>query len=162
MVPWLARALALVGTRETVGPASNPVIMEWAAAIGGWVRSFFVNDSIPWCALFADHCLRWAGVRAPGTLAARDFLKWGVPLSQPALGCVAVFARPGGAHVFFYLGETADAIFGVGGNQSDQVSRTWISRGRLLGYRWPSDWRLPVGGPVLLSRSGAPLSKDEA
>ncbi|MEM1307595.1 MAG: glycosyl hydrolase 108 family protein, partial [Pseudomonadota bacterium] len=46
--------------------------------------------------------------------------------SNPALG-----------HVGFLVGATADALFLLGGNQSDQVNVTRFARSRLLGLRLP-------------------------
>jgi uncharacterized protein (TIGR02594 family) len=162
MPPWLVIARRYLGLRETPGPASNPVIVRWAAALTGWWRTFFTNDGLPWCAVFVNQCLAEAGVGGTGTARAADFERWGVPLHDPALGAIVTFRRPTGRHVGFYLGETAEAIRVFGGNQGDAVSEIWIAKSRMTSMRWPATWALPTTGRVYLAADGAPLSKDEA
>lgn len=160
---WLAAARRHLGLRELPGPGSNPEIVEWAKAEGGWVAEYYKGDDIPWCALFVCHCLREAGVQDPATLAAADFAAWGQPLARGAVapGAVLVFKRPGGGHVGFYVGERPDAYRVLGGNQSDAVTETWVARERLYAVRWPGEVAAPVPRPVLLAADGAPLSTNE-
>jgi uncharacterized protein (TIGR02594 family) len=160
--PWYLIAQDHLGVREIPGKTNNPVIMAWATKIGGWIRSFYKEDSIPWCALFVNAMLSECGLTGSGSLAARSFETWGQRLTTPVVGAIAVFARKGGGHVGFYVGEKADAIRVLGGNQSDAVTETWIARDRLLGYRWPLHVEVPLGGPVLLASNGEPLSTNEA
>ena len=46
-------ALRLVGTKEIEGPASNRHILEMADRLD----VAYENDDIPWCGLFAGHCV---------------------------------------------------------------------------------------------------------
>jgi uncharacterized protein (TIGR02594 family) len=165
MIPkWLEIATRYLGVQEVVGPGSNPTILRWAKQLGGWIKSFFVDDDIAWCALFVNACLDEAGFKGTNSLAARSFATWGLELAEPALGAVVVFSRKGGGHVGFYLGERKSdgAIRVRGGNQSNQVSDTWLPKSRLLTYRWPVDATLPTTGHVWLSATGGPLSVNEA
>ena len=52
-MPWYQEALRLVGTREIEGPASNGHILEMAERLD----VAYENDDIPWCGLFAGHCV---------------------------------------------------------------------------------------------------------
>jgi uncharacterized protein (TIGR02594 family) len=169
---WLAReagprvlieALALVGTKEVPGAASNPVILSWAREVG--VANAYTNDGIAWCGLYAAVVAKRAGFEPVGNpLWARNWLGFGTKVSTPALGDVLVFSRPGGGgHVGFYVGEDATAFHVLGGNQSDTVKVSRIDKGRLLGAR-RCPWRLaqPTAvRPVRLAAGGA-LSTNEA
>lgn len=158
--PWLVTATELLGTTEVPGAASNPKIMDWAKKLGGWITSFYKDDSIPWCGLFVGHCFGVHGVKGPkNPLSALAWGDWGVK-TTPRLGAVLVFTRKGGGHVGFYVGETNTAYLVRGGNQSDKVSDTWIAKDRLYACRWPEGFDA-VTYPVYLTKSGK-LSTNEA
>lgn len=163
--PWLAAARALNGTREAAGAANNPTILGWAKRLGTKVLGMVYNaDSVPWCGLFVAHCMHEAGIApAPIAVRAKAWASWGARLRPERLapGAVLVFERPGGGHVGFYVGEDATAYHVLGGNQGDRVSIMRIAKDRLVASRWPTGVAVN-GGPVRLSTSGAPLSKDEA
>jgi uncharacterized protein (TIGR02594 family) len=151
---WVRVAQALIGTHEGVGPAINPVIIDWARQEGGWIERFYCDDEIPWCGLFVGHCLQVAGLAGPkNPLSALAWADWGQPLAPEALcvGAVLVFKRAGGGHVGFYMGEDPDrqALHVLGGNQADQVSVTRIRRDRLFAARWPDGLPLDGSGPQL-------------
>jgi hypothetical protein len=78
-----------------------------------------------------------------------------------AIGEVLVFKREGGGHVGFYVGEDATRFRVLGGNQSNSVSETWVSKNRLYARRWPSTYPLPVLGAVKVFAAGA-TSTNEA
>ncbi len=164
---WLREARRFMGLREIAGPTSNPTILGWAKAIGGWVASYFKDDDIPWCGLFMAHIM---GATLPdellpaNPLSAKAWATFGRPLNVQSLGCVLVFDRDGGGHVGLYVGETMTAYRVLGGNQSNSVSLTWVAKERLVagGRRWPSTVTPPLGTRVMLKPDGMPLSKNEA
>lgn len=163
---WLAYARTLIGTKEIPGPGNNAVIIGWAVKLGGWVKSFFISDATAWCGLLVAHVVQTtlpALKRPANPLSAAAWGSWGVALSQPALGAILVFKRPGGSHVGFYEGEDATCYHVLGGNQSDAVSVARIEKNRLVpqGIRWPAGEPLPTGGRVMLTASGS-VSKNEA
>jgi uncharacterized protein (TIGR02594 family) len=158
---WLQSARIYIGTQEVVGRGSNPIIMGWAKRAGGWIASYFKDDDIPWCALFMEATLNEAGQKGTGSLAARSYEKWGVELEEPALGAILTFVRNGGGHVGYYVGENATAYRVLGGNQSNSVNETWISKDRCTSIRWPAGEPLPTDGPVYLNSKGR-LSTNEA
>ncbi len=163
MPKWMEVARTFLGTKEVPGKGSNPKILQMAARIGGWVKSFFKDDDIPWCGLFVGNCLLEAGLpTTSNTLSARSFETYGVHLNQPAYGAIMVFVREGGGHVGFYVGERSDAYRILGGNQSNAVTETWIVKTRNTAIRWPAGVPLPEGGPVLLANNGEPISTNEA
>lgn len=163
---WLSVARKYIGVTEIPGPASNPTIIGWARKLGGWVASWFVADSTPWCALYVNAVLQESGLPMSGTGAAlvraKSFLTYGTPLDAPALGCIMVFDRAGGGHVGFYLGETLKAYRILSGNQSNAVSETWIAQDRCLAMRWPPGVPAPAVGRKFLRPDAQPLSKDES
>lgn len=165
---WLREARRFMDLKEISGAKSNPTILGWAKALGGWIASYYTNDDIPWCGLFLAHIM---GATLPkellpsNPLSAKAWGTFGKRLSSPALGAVMVFNRDGGDHVGLYLGETATAYRILGGNQSNSVSLTWIAKKRLVdgGIRWPSTVAAPVvGGRIHLAANGSPLSTNEA
>ena len=149
-----------MNTREVAGDGNNPKIIDWAKQLGGWVAGYFNADSIPWCGLFVAHCFQACGYKGPqNPLSALAWKDWGV--SAPAVeGALLVFQRPGGGHVGFYVGENDVAYRVRGGNQSDMVCDTWVSKDRLVGIRWPEGETI-VGRPIRLNNSGQ-LSTNEA
>lgn len=162
---WQREARRFMGLKEVSGAKSNPVIIGWAKALGGWIANYFTDDDIPWCGLFMAHIM---GATLPkellpsNPLSALAWGSFGRRLPTPALGAVLTFKRNGGGHVGLYVGETSKAYRVLGGNQTNSVSLTWIDKERLDAIRWPSTVTLPLGGRIQLKPDGAPLSTDEA
>ena len=161
--PWYEEALRLKGIREAAGDADNPTILGWARRL----RLAYRKDSIPWCGLFAGHCIAVALPDEPlptNPLGARNWQRFGVA-AEPTLGAVLVFwrgSRSGAqGHVGFYAGEDASAFHVLGGNQSDSVSIARVARSRLLATRWPATAPGPAGGAIKRVAAGA-LSTNEA
>lgn len=163
LIPWMEEAQRLKGVKEVVGKGSNATILKWAAAIGGWVKSYFTDDDIPWCGLFVAHCIGATLSNEPlpsNPLGALNWKTFGVA-SKPAPGAILVFRRSGGGHVGFYVGEDATAYHVLGGNQSNAVNVTRVAKDRHEATRWPISATLSAAGPVHLTTSGA-LSTNEA
>lgn len=100
----------------------------------------------PWCAGFVDAMLIQAGERPLGTLWARDFLKYGTPVGQPAPGDIVVLTRgPVNGHVGFFhrFVQATDGKWYVavlGGNTETLTDQGSVNIGyfpldRVLGYR---------------------------
>lgn len=168
---WLTKARQYNGLRETPGPGNSPAIMGWAAYLGGWVKSFYTGDSVPWCGLSAGALFKSLGYPIPkNPLSAREWADWGLALRGPTLGCVVVSARRDkagkvvGHHVSLYLGERSkDGAYRVyGGNQGDAVGEMWLPRAQVIAHRWPAGEPLPVIAPVMLADDGKPVSTNAA
>ncbi len=138
-MPWFDEANRLIGTKEIVGPGSNPDILDFAKQLD----IAYADDDIPWCGLFVAHCL--------GSTLPFEFLP-NIPLRARAwegfgeecelqVGAVLVFWRKsktsGLGHVGFYAGEDATHLHCLGGNQSNSVNIKRMPKGRLLSSRWP-------------------------
>lgn len=161
---WLEHARKLLGTHEAPGAANSPVILGWAKALDPHALGIAYDaDSLPWCGLFAAHCLAAAHV-APPPIAVRAsaWASWGQDLRPDRLapGAVLVLQRPGGGHVGFYLGEDARSYCVLGGNQSDAVSIARIAKARCIARRWPAGE--PVLGRPRHLAAAALVSRNEA
>lgn len=98
---------------------------------------------VAWCAAYVDYVLEtFHNVQGTGSLLAKSYLSWGIPISEPDLWDVVVFERNGPGwegHVGFYVGETI--INGrvyywiLGGNQNDSVTIELYPRSEVLGIR---------------------------
>jgi uncharacterized protein (TIGR02594 family) len=125
----LVQAVKLIGTKEIVGKAHNPIILDWAKQLG--IKAY-TNDEIPWCGLFIAYCAHKAGVEVvDGPLWALNWAKYGTKEAIPMLGDVLTFKRDGGGHVGLYVGEDRTHYHVLGGNQSNQVNVMRIAKSRL-------------------------------
>lgn len=134
---WLREAWREFGQAELRGDRHNPRIVALFREVD---HPKVVRDEVAWCAAFCGACLERAGIASTRSLLARSYLKWGVALTEPRVGCIAVFSRgsdPGKGHVGFWLGETDNAVVLLGGNQGNAVSVARYPKSRLLGLRWP-------------------------
>jgi len=140
---WLTIARGELGQHEQPGARHNPRILEYHQATSLKAS----DDETPWCSAFANWALRQAGLTGSGSAAARSWLSWGVPLSRPVPGAIAVFSRPpnpGSGHVAFVVSADANQLQVLGGNQGDAVSIHSYPHARLLALRWPAGVPLPA------------------
>lgn len=139
---WLAEARKSLGEAEVSGDGTNPVIANWLQKLKAWWK----DDEIPWCGLFVAQSLKMTGYPVPHYwMRARSWLAWGTPLAAPSLGCIVIFPRKGGGHVGFVAGRAEDGrLLVLGGNQGNKVSIMPFDPLQVLGYRWPSNERLPL------------------
>lgn len=137
--PWLVQARKALGTHEGPGNANNPTVIDYYAEAA---HPEIKQDAVPWCAAFVGAMLKRSGFAPSGSLLARSYLNWGVPLDEPRLGCIVVFKRgtPPNGHVAFYVGGNVKVL---GGNQSDAVSIATFNEDSVISYRWPSDYHNP-------------------
>lgn len=152
------------GTFEFKGEDNNPLIIEWAKEVGGWIGSWYKEDSIPWCGLFMAVCAKRANFPFnQKALSALAWADWGTPVDTPMLGDVMTFKRKGGGHVGLYVGEDATAYHILGGNQSDMVNIKRIAKTRFHAAR-RCEWRIaqPDNVRVVNLSSHGKLSQNEA
>jgi uncharacterized protein (TIGR02594 family) len=135
----LSAGLQYLGVKEIPGSASNPVIMQMAKELK--IDNIYKNDDIAWCAVFISYLCQITGKPLPGNgadlLRAASFAKWGyeVVRGDEQLGDILVFTRPGGNHVGICIAESKDSFHILGGNQSNAVTITEISKYRLSAAR---------------------------
>ena len=160
--------LSYLGTAEVIGKGSNKTIIDWRDILNqkGAKVEGFSDDDIPWCGLFAAW-IAYNRINDPtevvaSPLWARAWANYGVKADKASLGDVLVFARNGGGHVGFYVGEDASCYHVLGGNQSDKVCITRIQKSRMIAARRPKYKTQPDSvRPYLLATSGA-VSTNEA
>jgi uncharacterized protein (TIGR02594 family) len=163
LLPWFEEAKHLVGTKEVLGPKSNPIIIDWATSLD----IHYAGDDIPWCGLFVAHCVGSTlqqEVMPGNPLGARQWERFG-DATAPRLGAVMVFWREslasGKGHVGFYVGEDDTAYQILGGNQSDKVCLMWLSKERFRSARWPKTAKSLTSSFVRKNRNEG-LSTNEA
>jgi uncharacterized protein (TIGR02594 family) len=157
---WLAKAKEHLGLKEIPGKRHNTTIQSWLAKLGAWWR----DDETPWCGVFVAHCLREAGLPVPQHwMRARAYADYGANLrsTHVAPGAILVFARQGGGHVGFYVGEDPTYYYVLGGNQSNSVNVAKIAKARCIAVRWPRGEPV-IGGPKMVALNSAPVSTNEA
>ena len=158
---WLKAARGHIGVTEIKGPKHNPTIVSWLRKLRAWWK----DDETPWCGVFVAACMDRAGYSLPKNwMRAKDWLNWGDPLGGPVYGCVVVFGRPGGGHVGFAVGEDENGrLLVLGGNQGDAVKISPFDYSRVIGYRVPKGYAIPVQNYKLPTiKSDQETSKNEA
>lgn len=157
---WLGIARKYIGIREIPGPKHNATIMGWLSRLKSWIR----DDETPWCGTFVAAVMNEAGLPYPKEYPrAKAWGDYGSRLQTHLLapGAILVFARQGGGHVGFYVGEDRDCYHVLGGNQGNAVSTTRIAKVRCIATRWPKGQPV-IGKPVWLKVNGMPVSENEA
>lgn len=160
---WLTVARRYIGMRETPGPTTTPAISRFLDRL----KAPFRDDETAWCGTFVGGVLDEAGIKPiANPWGARNWLKFGAPLTAPVPGCIVVFWRgqPSGwsGHVGFVVGkDQAGNLMVLGGNQGDMVSIKPFGRNRVLGYRWPSPGPSPAGALPIVNSDGR-TSQNEA
>lgn len=161
----IEEGLKCLGVHETPGLSNNPTIMGWKTELkaAGVNVEGFSGDAIPWCGLFAALiCIRSGKIPVNAPLWALNWRGFGVVSPAASLGDVLVFGRNGGGHVTFYVGEDATHYHCLGGNQSDAVTITRISKLRCVAVRSPVYTTRPASAvPIHMAASG-PISTNEA
>lgn len=159
-VPWMSEALRMKGLHEQRDVTR---LSAWFDKSVSWIDP----REIPWCGAFVATCMRkWdANIELPGNpLGARAWSGFGV-YCRPQFGAVLTFWRgkPSGwkGHVGFYYGEDETAYHVLGGNQSNAVTITRVSKKRFLESRWPMGFP-QTKRTVWLNAKGQPLSHNEA
>ncbi|MBJ7535276.1 TIGR02594 family protein [Rhodomicrobium vannielii ATCC 17100] len=134
---WMQIAWGQLGVEETAGAKATKQICDYFAGCG---HPDIASDEVPWCAAFVGWTLEQAGIRSTRSLMARSYTKFGTKLDAPRVGCIAVVPRgndTSSGHVFFVAGIEADAVMGLGGNQSNRVSLQRFERSKVIAWRWP-------------------------
>lgn len=131
-------AINEIGVKEIPGTGNNPQIMNYARQAG---FPDYVSDDIAWCSLFMNWVAQKSGLERSKSLAARSWLNFGIPVSNPEPGDVVIYWRESRdswkGHVGIFMGFSADLkrIYCLGGNQGNQVSVTAYPAEMLLGFR---------------------------
>lgn len=158
----ILEAVKLLGVKEIVGPKHNSEILKWGKALG--LGKIYTNDEIPWCGLFVGYvCLQAGKEIVSRPLWARDWLNWGTIEKVAMLGDILIFSRGTGGHVGFYVGEDSENYFVLGGNQSNEVNISRLSKARCIGIR-RTPWKIAQPSNVrrIFLKSNGKISTNEA
>ncbi len=158
MTNWVEIAKEYLGVKEIPGKQHNPAITKWLIGLKAW----WADDETPWCGTFVANCLRLCGCDLPKNwYRALAWADWGTKLQNPVYGCIAIKKREGGGHVFFVVGRSADwqYIYGLGGNQSDEVNIRRFAASEIFAYRYPESKPIPTMKMPILSGISQSISE---
>lgn len=140
--PWMQLAISKKGMHEKT---DNFELRKFLKSDG---KTLGDPAQLPWCGDFVETCVAVSlpNVAIPNNpYLARNWLKFGMTVDA-CFGAVLVFWRQSVSgtkgHVGFYYSEDKTHYHVLGGNQSNKISVSKITRNRLLGARLPTD-----GGP---------------
>lgn len=139
---WMPIALKEIGVAEIPGPTDNKRIIEYHHATNLSKDDGSESELTAWCSSFANWVMKQAGIPGTGSAWARDWEDWGIELSKPRYGCLALYERnePGGdSHIAFWTGESGENDKCVGGNQGNSVCEKLQAKDTLISYRWPKN-----------------------
>lgn len=88
-----------------------------------------------WCADFVNLIERKLGRSGTGSRAAASFASYGIRLSAPRVGAIAVMHRRGGGHVGIVTGTVPEGVVVISGNHAGAVREGVYSRNRIYAYR---------------------------
>ncbi|MFK5894426.1 MAG: TIGR02594 family protein [Pseudomonadota bacterium] len=98
-----------------------------------------ITKRVSWCAAFVNHVLKINGYNYSDKLTARSLMKIGKATKTPVLGDIVVLWRgkkdSWKGHVGFYVSESKNLVYILGGNQDRMVCIKCYPKNRLLGYR---------------------------
>lgn len=130
-------ALNEVGVAEIAGKQDNPRVLNYFDEIGFDGKA--LKDETAWCSAFANWVALKAGADRSGKLTARSWMQVGTAVETPVKGDVVVLWRGSRndwrGHVGFFIRETKNWIYVLGGNQGNKVGINAYRKNRLLGYR---------------------------
>lgn len=154
--PWLPLAFQWLGFRET-----NKGIADFLRSDGATVGD---PAKIPWCGDFVQTVI---ALTLPNEILpvnpywALNWIKFGQDARGYMLGAICVFSRTGGGHVGFVMGHDNTYVHVLGGNQSNSVSVTKVSKANLKALRWPATQTLVGVMELPLSTLNATISRSE-
>ena len=129
-------AIGEYGEKGVDGNKHNARILTYFRAIG---FKQIKDDETAWCAAFVNWVLWKCGLNGTVSLMARSFLKYGQGTKVPMIGDIVVFWRGTKdgtlGHVGFYVKETNDLVYVIGGNQANSVNITAYPKTQVLDYR---------------------------
>lgn len=136
-VDLILTAFSQIGEREIKGVEDNPEVLKYFNELG--YNGSKLKDETAWCAAFASWVCKKVGACHSDYLNARSFLNVGYKVDKPKIGDIVVFWRESPdswkGHVAFFIRETENEIYVLGGNQNNEVSIKPYSKKRFLEYR---------------------------
>lgn len=145
MITAFELAQRFIGTKETPGVASTPIVLAMLKLDSSWVA----GDDVAWCSAFCNFVAWLLRLPRSKSLSARSWLQVGQAIAladaQPGFDVVilkrGLGAQPGPeviqapGHVGWFAGREGDDVLILGGNQSDAVTVARFTSSRILGIR---------------------------
>ena len=160
-LPWIVEGKTVFGLHETYDKVA---LTSWLKSDGQRLGD---TEKLPWCGDYVETAIKnslpdepFEGAVGNNPYWARNWLKFGYEC-PPNYGAIVVFSRGNGGHVGFVVGEDDSDYYVLGGNQSNMVSVTRISKSRLLGFRWPSSFPYQQKTLPVMSPNGIPRTVNE-
>jgi uncharacterized protein (TIGR02594 family) len=139
-LPWIVEGKKVFGLHEARDKAK---LTAWLKSDGQRLGD---TEKMPWCGDYVETAIKNSLPEEPFTGAvgknpywARNWLKFGHPCTA-RYGAIIIFSRGNGGHVGFVVGEDDDDYYVLGGNQSNMVNISRISKDRYLGCTWPASY----------------------
>jgi len=134
----LLEAMKEYGLTELPG-SGNPKIVQMSKDLG----YPFNSDKDNWCGIFVATCVTRSGGAIPDkAYSARNWLKWGNPVTEPQTGDIVVFWRvakdswQGHVAIFIsYADSRKEYVNVLGGNQGNKVCIAPYDAAHILGFR---------------------------
>ncbi|MDY8137550.1 TIGR02594 family protein [Aquimarina sp. 2201CG5-10] len=134
---YFDKALSQFGIKEITGENDNPEVLKYFNELG--FDGEKLKDETAWCSAFVNWCCKTTGYPYSGKLNARSWLNIGNETTLPKLGDIAVFWRENKnswkGHVAFFIRETKDFVYVLGGNQNNRVNIKAYPKNRVLQFR---------------------------
>jgi uncharacterized protein (TIGR02594 family) len=148
----LHAAFSKLGLSEIEGPKHEKQVLAMYRAAG---HPEISDDETAWCAAFVGWCLKEAGLPNTGSLMARSYVKYGVPVGGKKVprGAIVVWPRgaPPSGHVNICLDDDGTYLTCIGGNQGNGrgggVTITKESKSRAITARMPPGISAPLPKP---------------
>lgn len=163
---WLELARADIGVKEIPGPKHEQRVLDYFRAVG---RPDITSDEDAWCAASLGAWVKRSDLEPlpPGkVLGARNWERWGIPLTSPRLGAIGVKYRSGGSpkdwkgHVGIIVAANATTIWMISGNSRNRVGIDAFKRIEFTAFRWPKD--IPITFLPLPDSAAGALGATEA
>jgi len=159
--PWITEGKKVWGFHEV---NNRTELKKWLRSDGLTLGD---PSKLPWCGDFVETAIKNTLPDEPfpdplgrNPYWARNWLHFGKAVN-PSLYCVMVFERGSGGHVGFAIGQDDNTFLIFGGNQSNSVSITRITKNRLLGARWPVSYHGTMSNLPYIKNKKIPISVNE-
>ncbi|WP_452602925.1 TIGR02594 family protein [Pontimicrobium sp. MEBiC06410] len=130
-------ALSEYGVKEIIGSKDNLRILKYFNEIG--FNGSKLHDETAWCSAFANWVAKTAGYEHSKKLTARSWLTVGESTNTPKIGDIVVFWRESPkswkGHVGFFIKQTKNYVYVLGGNQRNMVCIKAYAKSRVLDYK---------------------------
>lgn len=135
-IALIETALNEYGNREIVGAKHNSEIVKYFQEIG---FKQVKDDETAWCSAFVNWVAMKSDCLRSKKLNAKSWLEVGIKTETPRIMDVCIFNRGDvkswQGHVAFYIKETSNGVWVLGGNQANQVKIEFYPKHKLIEIR---------------------------